>query len=136
MDFSKLILGLLSIVIGFPVFRRVLNKHRRIDTESVAVVKEVRDLGRQDGHKMYAVRYTVQSSEPFDIIATPCKKALPIGKEKVIYYEKDDEKRGTPEANYYFKSIKQFDKRFVMPCFLLGCGVFLIIASFLSIFWK
>ena len=107
----------------------ILKKHRKIDTESIAVVKSVQDLGRDDGRKVYAIRYDVKSSDTFELLVTPCKKALKIGKERGIFYEKDD-----PKKNYYFKTIWRFDNRIVMPCCVLIAGTIVLMTTISELF--
>jgi hypothetical protein len=118
----SLVCGILSVIFGLFSFIKVWRKHKLIDTESIAVVNSVQDLGRTDGLKVYAIKYDVKSSEPFELLVTPCKKALSIGKERTIYYEKDN-----PNQNHYFKSIGQFDARLLAPTFLFSIGLIVII---------
>lgn len=120
----NLVIGSLGVLFGVLTLISVFKKHRRIDTESVAVVKEVQDLGRSDGHKVYAIKYTVKSSNPFELLKTPCKNKLAIGTERSIFYEKEN-----PKENHYFKLIGQFDRRFVLPCVLIFAGVSIIVSA-------
>lgn len=119
----RFVIGLCGVALGILVLIKVFRKHKKIDTESIAVVNSVQDLGRLEGSKVYAVRYNIQSSDPFELLETPCKKAPKSGAERVIYYEKEN-----PSANYYFKSIGTFDKRLIPPSLLLFAGV-VVLAS-------
>jgi hypothetical protein len=95
-----------------------------IDTESVAIVKDVIDLGRSDGRKVYAIKYDVQSKEPFELLVTPCKKSQKPGKKRGVFYEK-----ANPNKNNYFKTIGQFDQRLVIPVFTITIGVLLFVIT-------
>jgi hypothetical protein len=123
----KLIAAIIAILIGVFLLLKVIKKHNRIDTESIAVVKSVQDLGRSDGRKVYAITYDVKSSEPFELLITPCSKQLKIGKERGIFYEK-----ANPKSNKYFKSIGQFDNRFILPIFMLLIGILAAVAFVLE----
>ena len=109
-----LILSLVAFGIGIWLLLRFWKKHKRINTESIAVVKEIIDLGRGAGaQKMYAIKYEVQSSEPFELLVTPVTKKPQLESMKVIFYEKED-----PKKNYFFKTIGQFDRRAFAPSLL------------------
>ena len=123
-EILSLVFGLLGILFGLIASVKTWRKHKKIDTESIAVVNDVQDLGRSDGRKVYAIRYDVKSSEPFELLVTPCKKAFKIGKERVVYYEK-----GNPNQNYYFKSIGQFDNRLITPIFLLFASIAVVVTT-------
>lgn len=122
----KLIISCLSILLGVYVFIMRFKKSRRIDTESVAVVKEVRPLGRDDGRKVYAILYEVQSHDPFDLLDTPCKKIYKPGKKRSIFYEKAE-----PQKNFYFKTLFQFDRRLYIPILMILSGIMLMISTFI-----
>lgn len=126
---AKIFLGLFGIACGAYLLSAILKKHNKIDTESIAVVNSVQYLGRDEGRKVYAIRYNVQASEPFELLVTPCKKALKPGTTKSIFYEKAD-----PSHNYYFKTIGQFDRRFLMPSLVLLMGVIVIISFVMELF--
>lgn len=126
---GPLIITALAFAFGIYALIKLLNKHKLIDTESIAVVTEVTDLGRSDGRKVFAIKYDVKCSTPFHIYETPCKKERRIGTERVIFFQKDD-----PKNNYYFKTIGQFDKRLIMPCAVILCGVILTITIIVSMF--
>jgi hypothetical protein len=120
----RLIIGLACSILGVFLLIKIMRKHKKIDTESVAVVKEVIDLGRDGVSKEYAIKYDIQSSQPFELIVTPCKKMLPVGAERSIFYEKAD-----PTKNYYFKTLGQSDNRFVMPIVMLSIGLLTFIST-------
>lgn len=122
----RILLGVFATAVGIFAFVKVLKKHKKIDTESLAVVKEVQSLGRDDGRKVYAIRYDVLATEPFELLSTPCKKALRPGTERTVFYEKSN-----PNKNHYFKMVRQFDRRFIMPCAIIFCGI-VIIASLIA----
>jgi hypothetical protein len=124
----RLIVGVAGIILGIWLFRSTYKKHKKIDTESIAVVKCVQDLGRDDGRKVYAIRYDVNSSEPFELLETPCKKALAPGTKRSVFYEKDD-----PKHNYYFKTIWQLDRRFIMPCSILFACLVITVSTIVEI---
>ena len=130
MDWFKLIICLAGSALGIFLFVRVFRKHRKIDTESIAEVSKVESLGRDDFKKVYAIWYKIHSSEPFELLVTPCKKPLEIGDQKGIFYEKANAKK-----NYYFKTIKSFDKRFVLPSAItiacLATSIHTIVNAFL-----
>jgi hypothetical protein len=128
MDFTQLIMAIITLALGVFLFCSVLKKHNKVDTESVAVVQSVQYLGRSGAKKMYAIKYLIQSSVPFELIETPCKKERPIGSERVIYYEKKGDGEEGPVTNYYFKTIKQFDKRFIFPSFIILLGALWIVS--------
>ena len=88
MDFTQLILAIITLAFGIFLFLSVRKKHNKIDTESIAVVQNVQYLGRSGAKKLYAIKYLIQSSSPFEITETPCKKERAIGSERIIYYEK------------------------------------------------
>jgi len=127
-EIFNIIIGIVGMGFGWIAFALVWNKHKRIDTESIAVVKEVESLGRDDGRKIFATWYDVKSSEPFDLLDTPCKKNLPIGTERVVFYEKED-----PNNNHYFKTFRQFDKRFIMPSALFFAGFVVAAAAIVNL---
>jgi hypothetical protein len=120
MELIRIIASILAILLGSVLLYKVWKKHQLIDTESIAVVKEVISLGRSDGKKVYAIKYDVQAKEPFELLVTPCKKALKPGKKRGVFYEK-----ANPNKNNYFKTIGQFDKRLVVPVFTILIGVVL-----------
>ena len=99
-EILKIIIGLLGVVCGFLLFKKILNKHRMIDTESIAVVKEIIDLGRDNGRRVYAIKYDILSNDPFELLETPCKKTKKRGTRRSVFYEKNN-----PKQNYYFKTI-------------------------------
>lgn len=134
MDFGQLLLGIIVIGLGYILFNKTLKKHKKIDTESIAVVNKVQDLGRSDGKKVYAVYYTVKSTEPFEIIETPCRKKRQVGKERIVYYEKAETQTKEYVKNYYFKTIGQWDRRFNGSCYFFFIGLIFIIASIISAF--
>lgn len=127
-EIIRLIIGLFGAFFGMRIMLNTLSKHKRIDTESVAIVSSIQDLGRSGVKKVYAITYDIKSSEPFELLVAPCKKAPKIGKTSTIYYEKSD-----PKANYYFKSIGTFDHRFFGPAFLMFSGIVMIIVAVLSV---
>lgn len=123
-----LIIGILALGLGIFLFIRFWKKHRKIDTESIAVVKEIIDLGRGDGfRKMYAIKYEIQSSEPFTLLVTPVTKKPQLETIQSIFYEKEN-----PKKNYFFKTIGQFDRRIVPPAFLLFIGTIIVIVQAIS----
>ena len=120
-----LLIGICALGLGLWLFIRFWKKHNKIDTESIAVVKEIIDLGRDKGvRKLYAIKYEIQATEPFSLIETPVSKKPPINKMKTIFYEKEN-----PQKNYFFKSIGQFDKRGIAPSFLLFLGTVIVIGQ-------
>lgn len=124
-----LIIGIVALGVGIWLFVRFWKKHQKIDTESIAVVKEVIDLGRDKGvRKLYAIKYEIQSSEPFSLLETPVSKKLPIDKMRTIFYEKEN-----PKNNFFFKTIGQFDRRICAPCFLIFIGLIITISQMLSL---
>ena len=131
MDWSSFFLGLITIAISFLLLIRIKKKHDRIDTESIAQVVEVKDIGRVDGKRAYAIRYKVMCSEPFDIVETPCKKPREVGKQRVVFYEKADVSKERQIRNFYFKTIKHFDRRFIAPCLIMFFGVMIFISTWL-----
>ena len=118
----KLIMGLLLTSFGLFLSTKIYKKHKKIDTESIAKVKEIVPLGYVDGAKTYAVKYDVLSSEPFELLETPTKKKQKIGAQRTVFYEK-----GNANKNYYFKTIGQFDKRFFVPVSMVLIGILAII---------
>ena len=131
MDWSGLFLGIILIIIGILLILRTKKRHDKIDTESVAVVVDVRDIGKIDGKKSYAIRYKIQCSEPFEIVETPCKKPRAIGSERTVFYEKADVSKERPIRNFYFKTIKQFDRRFIAPSVIVFFGLVIASSSFM-----
>jgi hypothetical protein len=119
-DVIKLIISLVGITFGVVMFIQIMKKHKLVDTESIAVVKDVQDLGLSDLKHVYAIRYDVCSSAPFELLETPSKKKRKLGSQRTVFYEQENHK------NYYFKTIGQFDRRLAGP-------ILLIVAS-LSIF--
>lgn len=134
MNVSQLILCLFVTAIGCILFRNIHKKHKRIDTESIAVVSKVQELGRSEGKKVYAIYYTVKASEPFEIIETPCRKKRNIGKERVVYYEKAAIPKDGYLKNYYFKTIGTWDRRFNVCCYFFFFGIIFFISSIISMF--
>lgn len=128
-EISSIIFGCICVVIGVFLFIKTVHKHKKIDSQSVAVVSEVRDLGRSDGARAYAILHSVQSEDPFEIWETPCKKEKRIGYEQIILYEKEN-----PCQNYYFKTIGNFDKRFVPALFFIVGGLILLVLSIITMF--
>ena len=124
---ANFIIGALSIVFGVLLLIPTLRKHRNIDTESVAVVKEVLDLGMDEGRKVYAIKYMVQASEPFELLVSPCKKKLRPGVERSVFYEKENS-----NINYYFKTVGQFDSRLVVPCSMVAVGVLIAVLGLIT----
>lgn len=122
----KIIIGLFGLGLGLFALRPIIEKHKKIDTESIAIVKEVIPLGRDDGKKVYAIKYDVKSSNPFELLESPCKKALDIGKQRSVFYEKEDTK------NFYFKTIGQFDSRFIAPCAIMTAGFIVLSSAIMS----
>jgi hypothetical protein len=128
-DFQNLLLSIVIIGIGLFYFNKILKKHKRIDTESIAIVKDVIELGHSGFKKIYAIKYEIQSSEPFDLYESPCSKRLRLGKERIIFFEsKKGSDKKAPVVNYYFKTIKQFDKRFIGPVSIISFGIVLLIS--------
>ena len=125
----KIVAAIFCVIVGVIVFLKVLRKHKLIDTESIAVVKDVQYLGRDEAKKVYAVRYDIKSSDPFELVVSPCKKTPKIGKQISIFYEKDN-----PKQNYYFKTIGNIDKRFLSPILFVLIGTFACIASVVELF--
>lgn len=123
-----LIIGIIALGLGVWLFIRFWKKHRKIDTESIAVVKEIIDLGRGDGlRKMYAIKYEVQSSEPFELLVTPVTKKPRLETMKTIFYEKDN-----PKKNYFFKTIGQLDRRAIAPLSLSFIGIVVVIGQIIN----
>lgn len=123
-----IMLGIVGVFLGFVSMKKAINRNKLIDTESIAVVTDVQDLGISEGRKAYAIKYNVQAHLPFDIIVSPCKKKKRPGTKRTIFYEQKE-----PTNNYYFKSIAQFDRRLLPPSFLLMIGVILIIGGIVKI---
>ena len=123
--FLRILIVVLGALISFILFKKIVPKHRRIDTESIAVVKEVIDLGRIDAKKEYAVRYEIQSSKPFDLLETPVHKPRDIGETRSIFYEEAD-----PKNNFYFKKIGSIDFRLGYPIFFTIGTICAIISLF------
>ena len=123
-----LIIGTLAFGVGVWLLIKFWLKHRKIDTESIAVVKEIIDLGRGDGlRKMYAIKYEIQASEPFPLLVTPVTKKPQIETMQTIFYEKED-----PKKNHFFKTVGQFDKRIVAPLLLTLFGIAAIVGQVIS----
>ena len=125
----RIVLGVIGILYSVWILSTILKKHSKIDTESIAVVQSVQDLGIDDFKKVYAIKYDIKSSDPFELIVSPCKKILKPGKERVVFYEKDN-----PQRNYYFKTIGQFDRRFLLPVLLLLASLITIAAPIFELF--
>ena len=121
---GKIILSLVGVIYGAWLLSAILKKHKRIDTESIAIVNSVQDLGRDELGKLYAIRYDVKSSEPFELLVTPCKKVLKVGTTKSVFYEK-----AAPNNNYYFKTIGSFDRRLVMPSLVTLASLGLLVTA-------
>lgn len=119
------------LVAGIVLVRKISLKHKKIDTESIAIVKEVIDLGRDMGSKVCAVKYEIQSSEPFEIVVTPCKKVPCRGADRSIFYEKAD-----PKNNYYFKTIGQLDSRFLLPIGFISIGTITMLILLINMIVK
>lgn len=131
MDNKVLILIVLiaGLAVGIFMFIKALKKHKRIDTESIAIVKEIQYLGRDDGNKVYGIKYSVMCSTPYEFWVTPTRRLVKVGKERVVFFESSD-----PKKNYFFKKLGRFDTRFIMPSFLIiGCisSIVLTICSIL-----
>lgn len=131
----KIISGVLGVVYGIYLMHLRFQKHKRIDSQGIATVKEVRKLGREDGKKSYAIFYNVEPDEEnasensFELCKTPTHKHENIGKTKTIYFEKNN-----PKRNFYFKSIGRFDHRLILPVVLLICSVALWLNVILQLF--
>ena len=131
----KIISGILGVIYGVYLTHLRFKKHKRIDSEGIATVKEVRKLGRDDGKKSYAIFYDVVLDEEngntnsFELCKTPTHKHENIGKRKIIYFEKNN-----PKRNFYFKSIGKFDHRLILPVVLLFCGVVIWVHIILQLF--
>lgn len=132
----KVIAGIIGLLYGVYLLYLRIQKHKRIDSEGVATVKEVRKLGRDDGKKVYAIFYDItqnnddsNTSEVLELCKTPVKKHEKIGKTKTIYFEKDNYKK-----NYYFKGVGKFDHRLVFPLVLLLCTAILWTVVILQLF--
>ena len=123
-DVVQLILGFGGIVIGMIGLKKVYEKHKKIDTESIGIVESVEVLGKNIGSRTYAITYDVQASEPFKLLDYPCRKQKPIGYECGVFYEK-----GNYKNNYYFKTIGQLDSRFISPSVIMLAGVIVVIGQ-------
>ena len=112
-------------------FIKTFKKHKKIDTCAYAYVKKVNDIGYLDRRKVYAITYQVDAKEPFEVIISPCKKALEIGKKRLVYFEK-----GNMKNNHYFSRFKKIniDKRFFpsITCFVFFLATF--ISAIISLF--
>ena len=126
---STLFLGIALSALGVYLLIRIIKKHKLIDTESVAVVNDVVALGRDAMKTQYAIEYDVMATEPFKLKVYPVSKKKRPGKQSTIYYEKEN-----PDKNYYFKTIGQFDKRFLMPSLVMFFGVVVIVQSIINFF--
>lgn len=132
----KIIASVLGLIYGIYLSYLRMQKHKRINSQGTATVKEVRKLGRDDGSKSYAIFYDVVPAcqndehvlESFELCRTPVRRCEKIGKVKTIYFEKDNQK------NYYFKSVGKLDNRLIFPFILLICDVFLWITVILQLF--
>jgi hypothetical protein len=124
----KLIIALVCLAIGVLLLIKSIRKYKKIDTESIAVVQDVYDLGRGNSGKMYAIRYEICSSTPFEILETPINKLRQVGAQRTIFYEK-----ANPEKNYYFKTIGQFDSRMKTPIILIALSTILAITSIITL---
>lgn len=123
-----LIISIIALGLGVWLFIRFWKKHRKIDTESIAIVKEIIDLGRGNNlRQLYAIKYEIQSSEPFELLVTPVTKKIQIDTAKTIFYEK-----GNAKNNYFFKTIWQFDRRAIAPVLLIFLGATATIGQLIS----
>ena len=123
-----LIVGILTLGVGIWLLIRFWRNHSKIDTESIAIVKEIIDLGRGDGlRKLYAIKYEIQSSEPFPLLVTPVAKKPQLETMRTIFYEKEN-----PKKNYFFKTIGQFDRRAIAPTLLTIFGLITTIGQTIS----
>lgn len=113
---------------GLFLLRKRLKLNKQIDTESLAEVIEVIPLGMADLQKAYAIKYTVHSSSPFELLVTPTNKKEEIGKTKTIYFEESN-----PKENYYFKTIATFDKRLFVPICMIGFSIILTLSYFVGL---
>lgn len=128
-DIFVIILGIAGMFCGVILFIKKVKSTKLIDTESVAVVKKVQPLGLDDLKKVYAITFDVMSSEPFELLETPCKKELKIGKQKTVFYE-----HGNAQANHYFKTIGTFDNRLVLPAALVLMSLLAIVGTIYMFF--
>lgn len=115
---ARILPGIVFAAYGIFYFINTYKKSKKIDTESIAVVKDVQYLGMAGIEKVYAVKYDVNCSEPFELVETPCKKGKKIGLTRGVFYESDN-----PKQNYYFKTIGRFDKRLLLPTLITLIGV-------------
>ena len=127
-ELLRIAFGLLGTICGIYVLMKTWKKHKRIDTESIAIFNSAQDIGRDGGGKVYAIKYDVQSSEPFELLVAPCKKVPKNGKKRTVYYEK-----ANPNANHYFKTIGTFDRRLLAPVGLLLFGVVVLVAAIVGL---
>lgn len=125
---TQLVMSIFSFAIGIFALIKVIQRSRRIDTESIAEVVDVQDLGHSGVKKVYAIKYEVKASTPFNIYETPCKKQRKLGTQRTIFYEESD-----PKNNFYFKTLGQFDKRIIFPIAIICCGIILLIGMFSNV---
>ena len=123
----KLILAILTCLMGIYLLRKRVQLNKKVDTESLAEVIEVIPLGISDLQKAYAIKYTIHSSAPFELLVTPTNKKEKLGKTKTIYYEE-----ANPKENYYFKTIKTWDKRLFVPICMIGFSIVLTLGFFIK----
>lgn len=122
----QFLVGAFAVLIAIKPFRKTINLHRAVDSRAKASVTRCIDLGALEGRKVYAVTYTVDAPEPFDVLVTPCKKCYDVGKVKHINYENANRK------NYYFGP-SFFDRRFSTSAILIGGGAVMIIHAIVKL---
>ena len=123
----KLIFAILTCLMGIYLLRKRVQLNKKVDTESLAEVIEVIPLGMSDLQRAYAIKYTIHSSSPFELLVTPTNKKEKLGKTKTIYYEE-----ANPKENYYFKTIKTWDKRLFVPICMIGFSIVLTLGFFIK----
>ena len=124
----KILFSIIGLCFAFPLLKKVKARSVKIDTESIAEVIEVIPLGMSDLQRVCAIKYKVLSSEPFELLVTPCNKKEKLGKTKTIFYEKEN-----PNENYYFKSIGRFDRRFFSPICMFIFSLILLFSGLASL---
>ena len=112
---------------GIYLLRKRVQLNKKVDTESLAEVIEVIPLGMSDLQRAYAIKYTIHSSSPFELLVTPTNKKEKLGKTKTIYYEE-----ANPKENYYFKTIKTWDSRLFVPICMIGFSIVLTLGFFIK----
>ena len=123
----KLIFAILTCLMGIYLLRKRVQLNKKVDTESLAEVIEVIPLGMSDLQRAYAIKYTIHSSSPFELLVTPTNKKEKLGKTKTIYYEE-----ANPKENYYFKTIKTWDSRLFVPICMIGFSIVLTLGFFIK----